>query len=187
MIFKIKVIISLIFFMIINAAYISKENQPKEAEYYHVYIDLNFLNSSTVKGLEETTSLEGASYGENESIYKILQKKARYYIYESFKINKDIVGKIILADFPFQYDGELKFVFLVTYDLKGKQIDIIRIAKYENVSDTYYLETALIDSNQIFRNIHFEGFDAKMENFIKTDSIERYKILNNGVFKKISK
>jgi len=140
-----------------------------------------FIRDFKLDTLLEIQRLNNPEYGRNEQVYSLLKEKARYFEIKKIQLENDITGRIVSADFPsLNLDGIFKILFLVTYDKSDNEIDAIRLAKYELVSDVYALETGEIkgDSIVVERKYSTIEFTEKTR--------EDYIINKNGKIKKIT-
>ncbi len=138
-------------------------------------IDSVFLIDFKADTIINIDNLKNPEYGKNEQVYSLLKEKAKYFEIKKFSLDNDITGRIVSAySSGLTLDGILNILFFVTYDKSDKEIDSIRLAKYELVSDVYSLETAtIIKSNiKIERKYSTIGFNEKI--------IENYTINKNG-------
>ena len=143
--------------------------------------DSIFIRDFKLDTLLEIQRLNNPEYGRNEQVYSLLKEKARYFEIKKIQLENDITGRIVSADFPsLNLDGIFKILFLVTYDKSDNEIDGIRLAKYELVSDVYALETGEIkgDSIVVERKYSTIEFTEKKR--------EDYIINKNGKIKKIT-
>ena len=76
-----------------------------------------------------------------------------FYEFRTQKISDTVVLKIILAKpaYVAVFEGELKIVFLVTFDQNGHIIDRVRVGKTQGAAEYYSIETSEIEDNFVKR------------------------------------
>jgi len=155
------------------------DSNNKEIELFTA--DSIYIKDFKLDTLIRIERLNNPEYGRNEQVYSLLKEKARYFEIKKIKLENDITGRVVSADFPeLTLDGSFKILFFVTYDKSDNEINAIRLAKYELVSDVYALETATIkrDSIVMERRYITIGFNEKTK--------ENYIINKNGRITKIT-
>jgi hypothetical protein len=85
-------------------------------------------------------------------------------------------------------DGTLKIVYLVTFGTDGKQIDILRIGKMEEISDIRQIETGEIKRDTILKQNRYLSLELDslgQGGMIEKRFKEKFKIKENGKFERL--
>lgn len=127
---------------------------------------------------------------DNDEIFELAKTKILFYEHKSFKVSDNVVAKVLLTSMTpdFLSDGTLKVVYLVTYGTDGKQIDILRIGKIEEISDIRQIETGEIKTDTIFKRnsyLSLEPDSLGQGEMIEKNFKERFKINKNGKFERL--
>lgn len=144
---------------------------------FFLNIDSSYIVNFKLPDGDDVKSLKNPVFGKNDESNSLIKTKAVYRVVEEFKVNKIITAKILTPYFPeIVLDGGDKILFLATYKM-NEEVDAIRLAKFETLSDVYELETAVIKENSvnIIRYYKTIGFDETTTEF--------YQISDNGKFK----
>ena len=155
-----------------------------------ISIDSIFVNTYKVSGLKEIKGVKDFMINDNDDIFEFAKTKMLFYELESFKVSDNVEAKVLLTSMApdFLGDGTLKVVYIVTFGTDGKQIDILRIGKVEEISDITQIETGEIKEDTILKRNRYLSLDLDsagrgVMNERKFNEI--FKIKKNGNFERL--
>ncbi len=143
---------------------------------FKLEIDSAFLANYSTDGLSVFPKPEHFAIGDDESVYSLVREKLIFYRYKTFDL-KGPECVVLLTGFPddFEFDGELRFVYLASLGEQGQVLDIKQVGRLEEGSDNSYLVTATIEGNQVLKKLRSQTFYPveKTENGYETLVIHR--------------
>jgi hypothetical protein len=159
----------------------TKESNQTNQKQPFFLADSLFIRNLKVDTTTLIKKVNSSEYGRNEQQYSFLKEKARYFEVKRIELENHAFGRIVTVDFPnTTTDGIFNILFFVTYDQNGKEIDGIRLAKYESVSDVFSLETGVVQGN----SIEIERYYSTIDFNEKVN--ESFTITRNGDIEKIT-
>ncbi|WP_430814146.1 hypothetical protein [Carboxylicivirga sp. RSCT41] len=137
-------------------------------------------DSVFIRDFEPDTSIQirkliNPLFGRDETAYQLLKERARYFEILKMQLDNGVIARVVSADFPgITQNQSFKILFLVTYDQYDNEIDAVRLAKYELMSDVYALETGIIKKESVQIERYYSTIDFNER------TIESYSIDTNG-------
>ena len=174
---RILLLIGLIFQLSCENKAPDKDNSTK----FSFSADSTFVRSFNTDNLKEIKYLGDFTIGDDE-FYSLIKPKMKFYNLKDFEISSSVNGKIILTTQPkdMELDGELKLIYLSTFDKEGNPISSLRIAKFAQVSDANVLETGKLVGNSITRRTRALSVNED-GSLREVDYEEKFRIKEDGV------
>ena len=168
---------------------ISCSDKKETRDNEQISIDSIFVNTYKVSGLKEIKGVKDFMINDNDDIFEFAKTKMLFHELNSFKVSDNVEAKVLLTSMTpdFLGDGTLKVVYLVTFGTDGKQIDILRIGKMEEISDIRQLETGEIKDDTIVKLNSYLSLQADslgQGEMIERKFKEKFRIKDNGKFER---
>ena len=169
---------------------ISCSDKKETRDSGQISIDSIFVTTYKVSGLKEIKDVKDFMINDNDDIFEIAKTKMLFNELKSFKVSDNVEAKVLLTSMTPDSlgDGTLKVVYLVTYGTDGKQIDILRIGKMEEISDIRQIETGEIKGDTILKQNRYVSLQLDslgQGRVIKTKFKEKFRIKDNGKFERL--
>ena len=161
---------------------LSCSTEKKNSTDFKFNVDSVFVESFSTKGLTEIKGTENFKVKEDQSFFKQELDLFSFYEFKTQKLSDTIDLKIILAkpNYPIVYDGELKIVYLMTVGKSGKQIDVLRVGKTEEVAGFSVTETSMIENDLVKRKSDESTLDDVNGDVIHKLKSDIFKITSEG-------
>ncbi len=167
---------------------LSVEDKLKKQYAFEYTIDEGFMKSYVYDKNRRLNNLGDPQFSEpdREDQYSILKEHAEYFVLDTFQIDDQISGKLISAEWhDFAFDGPLKLIFLATYDGNHRQVDVVRVGKYSDVSDYFVIEQSEIANRKIEKSIEVTTIIDDNGSVGTTISEEVFEVKSDGTISRL--
>jgi hypothetical protein len=169
---------------------ISCSDKEEAGDSGQISIDSIFVSSYKVSGLKEITGVKDFMINDNDDIFELAKTKMLFHEHKSFKVSDNVEAKVLLTSMTpdFIGDGTLKIVYLVTFGTDGKQIDILRIGKMEEISDIRQIETGEVKGDSVLKQNRYLSLELDslgQGGLVEKKFQEKFRIKNNGKFERL--